>query len=64
MSKLVIEGEAMPTNCAHCFCHYVDSNGFHCGTKAGAGKKICPDSFYFDNQRPTWCPCKEVKDDV
>lgn len=64
MSKLVIDGEKMPTNCAYCFCHYVDVDGYHCGTKAGKGKKICMDSFYFDNHRPSWCPCEEVNDGV
>lgn len=62
--SLIIKGEKMPTNCSHCYCLYVDNEGFHCGTKKGKGKRICDDSLYFDNQRPVWCPCEEVDDGV
>ena len=60
---LLIVGEKMPTNCAHCFCLVTDHNGRHCGTTAGDGKRICDDSLYFDQMRPKWCPLEEVKDE-
>lgn len=59
---IMIKGMKMPDNCASCLCLYTDYNGWHCGTEAGQGKKICQDSLYFP-QRPKWCPLIEVKDE-
>lgn len=61
---IVIEGMKMPTNCAHCPCLTVTADGVRCGTPAGRDRKICADSLYFDEQRPTWCPMKEVDDGI
>lgn len=57
-----IRGMDMPTNCSHCPCLCVTSEGVRCGTPEGMDKRICPDSLYFDNFRPKWCPMMEVKD--
>ena len=62
--KIVIEDMQMPTNCAHCHCLTVTADGVRCGTPAGRDRKICADSLYFDEQRPTWCPMKEVDDGI
>lgn len=51
-----IKNMDMPTNCAHCPCLSVSSKGVRCGTPEGEDKRICPDSLYFDNFRPKWCP--------
>lgn len=62
---VVIERMNLPTNCAHCPCLSVTAEGVRCGTPAGEGRKICADSLYFDEQRPAWCPMREVsRDDV
>ena len=62
--KIVIEDMQMPTNCAHCPCLTVTADGVRCGTPTGRDRKICADSLYFDEQRPTWCPMKEVDDGI
>lgn len=58
-----IKGMTLPTNCAHCPCLKVSSGGAECGTPEGKDKRICPDSLYFDNFRPKWCPM-EVSDET
>lgn len=58
---IVIDNMELPTNCAHCPCLCVTSDGYKCGTPEGRDKKICADSLYFDNFRPKWCPMREVK---
>lgn len=60
---VIIEGMPMPTNCAKCPCLHVSSYGAECGTPAGKGQRICADSLYFDEHRPTFCPMREVKND-
>lgn len=60
--KVEINGMGMPENCAKCPCLSVTSGGVQCGTPNGLGKRICPDSLYFPNFRPKWCPMKEVED--
>ena len=56
MADVIIRNMELPTNCAHCPCLTVNSGGVECGTPVGKGEKICPDSLYFDNFRPKWCP--------
>lgn len=61
--NVIIKNMKVPTNCAHCPCLVVFSGGYRCGTPEGEDKRICPDSLYFDNFRPKWCPMQEVSDD-
>lgn len=60
---MVVIDMDLPTNCAHCPCLSVTAEGVMCGVKQVLYKKICPDSLYFDEHRPVWCPMKEVKTD-
>jgi len=59
-----IKGLKMPTNCAHCPCLVIFRGGVECNTEVGRDKRICPDSLYFDNFRPKWCPMTEVADET
>ena len=59
MGDVIIKDMEMPTNCAHCPCLVVFTGGAECGTPIGREKRICPDSLYFDNFRPKWCPMEE-----
>lgn len=60
---LVIHDMKLPTNCANCPCLSVTFGGVKCGTPTGEDKRICPDSLYFDNFRPKWCPMEEIADE-
>ena len=60
--SVVIKNMDMPTNCAHCPCLSVDSEGVKCGTPDGKGQRICSDSLYFDNWRPKFCPMEGCND--
>ena len=60
---MVVIDMEMPTNCAHCPCLSVTVEGVRFGTPEGKKNKICPDSLYFDDFRPKWCPMREVEKD-